>query len=153
MDWPSYYMNIAYAVAKKSNCIKRAVGCIIVSMENRIISTGYNGTPTGMLNCCEGGCTRCKFSNKDEYCNCLHAEENALLNIEYTKALHSTLYTTVFPCRLCALKIIQCGIKKVVFNEDYKKDDECIKLLKMANVKTVKCRDGDFLESIKILTI
>src|SRR6266550_946868 len=59
-----YYMNIAMAVRKKANCLGRRVGAIIVR-ENRIISTGYNGTPEGVKNCLDGGCVRCK--DKDTY--------------------------------------------------------------------------------------
>ena len=59
MTRDEYYMNIAMAVRKKANCLGRRVGAVIVR-ENRIISTGYNGTPEGMTNCTDGGCVRCR---------------------------------------------------------------------------------------------
>jgi dCMP deaminase len=79
-----YYMGIAIAVRKKANCMGRKVGAIIVR-EDRIISTGYNGTPQGMPNCTDGGCVRCKDSKTYaasvgyDVCICVHAEQNALI--------------------------------------------------------------------------
>src|SRR5258708_38324927 len=79
-----YYMNIAMAVRKKANCLGRRVGAILVR-ENRIISTGDNGTPEGVENCFDGGCVRCKDRKTYEasvgydVCICVHAEQNALI--------------------------------------------------------------------------
>jgi hypothetical protein len=79
MSWDEYYMTNAMGVRKRANCTGRRVGAVIVK-ENRIISTGYNGTPEGITNCLDGGCVRCK--NKDQFapsvgydvCLCVHAE-------------------------------------------------------------------------------
>src|ERR1700687_6007234 len=84
LDRDRCYMNIAIAVRKKANCLGRRVGAIIVK-ENRIISTGYNGTPEDVKNCLEGGCVRCR--NRETFkpsvgydvCICVHAEQNALI--------------------------------------------------------------------------
>ena len=84
MNRDQYYMNIAIAVREKANCLGRKVGAVIVR-QNRIISTGYNGTPEGMTNCLDGGCVRCK--DKEAYsasvgydvCICVNAEQNALI--------------------------------------------------------------------------
>ncbi|KAI9683638.1 MAG: Deoxycytidine monophosphate (dCMP) deaminase [Trizodia sp. TS-e1964] len=81
-DWDQYFMQLASLAAKRSNCMKRRVGCVLVR-EHRVISTGYNGTPRGFTNCNEGGCPRCNAgleSGADlATCLCIHAEENALL--------------------------------------------------------------------------
>ena len=124
--WDEYFMEIAVLTSKRSNCIRKQVGCIIVK-NNRIISTGYNGTPSGMKNCLDGGCERCynnhlnnssSGSNLD-LCICLHAEENALLSASISDMTGSVLYCTHFTCISCTKKIIQCRIQKVVYINNY----------------------------------
>lgn len=122
-QWDDYFMNVAHIVSNRSNCIKQKVGAIIVK-NNRILSTGYNGTPSKIQNCIEGECPRC---NTDEIsqgenldkCFCIHAEENALLEIGKTLTENASLYTTVYPCLLCSKLMIQCGIAKVIYDRDY----------------------------------
>ena len=85
MDKHSYYMTIAMAVRKKANCLGRRVGAVIVR-DDRIVSTGYNGTPEGIKNCRDGGCVRCK--DRETYqasvgydvCICVHADANVISN-------------------------------------------------------------------------
>lgn len=121
-DWDEYFVDIAKLTSKRSNCIKRKVGCIIVK-DTRIISLGYNGTPKGFKNCFEGGCDRCNSNAKSgenlDLCMCLHAEENALLFVKQRDLDGSTMYITLIPCISCVKKIIQCGVKRIVYNEDY----------------------------------
>ena len=80
--WDTYFMSLAELASLRSNCMKRRVGAILVR-NNRIVSTGYNGTPRGLRNCNEGGCERCNGKARSgealDECLCLHAEENALL--------------------------------------------------------------------------
>lgn len=80
--WDQYFMQLADLAARRSNCMRRVVGCVVVR-EKRVISTGYNGTPRGVTNCNEGGCPRCNTTQGRgmglSTCLCLHAEENALL--------------------------------------------------------------------------
>lgn len=121
--WDDYFMNIAHIVANRSNCIKQKVGAIIVK-NNRILSTGYNGTPSKIQNCIDGECPRCNSDDISQgeqldKCFCIHAEENALLEIGKTLSANATLYTTVYPCLLCSKLMIQCGISKVVYDRDY----------------------------------
>ena len=83
-SWDTYFVRLCTLAAMRSNCMKRRVGAVIVR-DHRVLSTGYNGTPRGLTNCSEGGCTRCNGSapcgsSLDE-CLCLHAEENALLEL------------------------------------------------------------------------
>ena len=102
--------------------MKRGNGAIIVK-DFRIVSTGYNGTPFKHKNCNEGGCARCNSNVSQglelDKCKCLHAEESAVLEAGRKKAMGSTIYTTSFPCLLCAKMIIQAGIIRIVYNKDF----------------------------------
>lgn len=140
-DWDAYFIRIAKQVALRSNCIKRKVAAILVK-DQRIISTGYNGTPRGIKNCNEGGCPRCqKFgpSGQDlEACFCSHAEENAIVQAAYhgVTIKDSTLYSTLSPCLACTKMIINAGIKEVVYSQAYPMEERTVKLLKEAHVST-----------------
>lgn len=120
--WDEYFMTIAKLTRERSNCIRRRVGCIIVK-DNRILSLGYNGTPKGTQNCYEGGCERCANVNATgrhlDLCMCLHAEENALLYVSSQQLQDSTMYVSLLPCISCVKKILQCGVKRVVYWEKY----------------------------------
>ena len=120
-----YFMKLAHIVKERSNCMKRSVGAIIVQ-NNRIISTGYNGVP-GKFNCYEGGCKRCNSGVPQgislEDCNCIHAEEAAVLEEGVHRSKGATLYTTLSPCRWCSKVIIAAGIKRVVFDEKYQQSE------------------------------
>lgn len=120
-SWDQYFITIAKLTSQRSNCIKRKVGCIVVK-DTRILSLGYNGTPKGTLNCFEGGCDRCKNSSTGinlDLCMCLHAEENALLFVSNSDLNGSTMYVTLLPCISCTKKVIQCGIRRVVYISEY----------------------------------
>ena len=127
-SWDVYFMNMAKVAASRSNCIRRHVGAVIVK-DKQVVSTGYNGTPRGITNCDEGGCSRCSSDAKTGenlgQCICSHAEENSIVQAAYhgVSVKGSTIYTTYCPCLLCAKMIINAGIKEVVFSEAYKFDD------------------------------
>jgi dCMP deaminase len=137
-------MEIAYLTSQRSNCIKRKVGAIIVK-DNRILSQGYNGTPSGFINCFDGGCKRCneQYYNdsgkgKDlDLCICLHAEENCLLFVSKNDLLDSTIYTTLFPCIGCLKKILQCKIKRIVYKDDYNDEMQKLALELIKDVKII----------------
>ena len=80
-SWQDYFMSVANIVAQRSNCVKQKVGTVIVK-DGRILATGYNGTPSGLANCYEGGCERCNLNIEQgidlDKCFCLHSEENAV---------------------------------------------------------------------------
>ena len=101
--WDTYFMKIAHVASTRTNCMKRAVGCVLVR-DNRIIATGYNGTPFGMKNCNKGGCPRCNSNAKSgtglDECLCNHAETNAV--IESGRVKGATCYVTTKPCLNCA---------------------------------------------------
>jgi dCMP deaminase len=139
-DWDEYFMNIADVAAMRSNCSRRHVAAVIVK-DNRIISTGYNGTPRGIKNCFEGGCPRCASSTdtgtKLDECICSHGEENAIVQAAYhgISVKDGTMYTTYSPCLLCAKMIINSGILEVVYKERYSIDDVSMGLLLEAGIK------------------
>ncbi|RCK63815.1 Deoxycytidylate deaminase [Candida viswanathii] len=136
--WDSYFMRLADLAALRSNCMKRRVGCVIVR-ENRVIATGYNGTPRHLTNCNDGGCSRC---NKGQgsgaslaTCLCLHAEENALLEAGRDRIRgESVLYCNTCPCLTCSIKIVQSGIKEVVYAQSYSMDIQSHKVMSEANI-------------------
>ncbi len=107
----------------------------------RIISTGYNGTPRGIRNCCDGGCpsrsANAPSGTHLEECLCSHGEENAIVQAAYhgISVKDSTLYTTFSPCLLCAKMIINAGIREVVYAERYSIDDTSRRILNEAGVK------------------
>ncbi len=119
-------MGIAQAVRRRANCMGSHVGAVLV-LNDRVISTGTNGTPQGMLNCEDGGCVRCK--NRDEFghgegydkCICVHAEQNALLTAaRFGIAVeHAALYTTLKPCFSCAKALLQAGVHRLYFQGEW----------------------------------
>ena len=121
MTFDEYFLKLADVVAEKSSCTRRHYGSVLVR-DNRIISTGYNGTPTGWANCNEGGCKRCNSDAKPgegyDYCVCVHSETNAVLAAaRFGVAVDkSTLYTQDLPCDMCIKELVACGISKVVYH-------------------------------------
>ncbi|MGM0369271.1 MAG: deoxycytidylate deaminase [Bacillota bacterium] len=123
-SWQQYFMELTHVVAKRSTCLRRKVGALIVK-ERRVLATGYNGAPSGLAHCSETGCLReeknVPSGERHELCRGLHAEQNAIIQA----ALHgssikdATLYCTHQPCILCTKMIINAGIKKIVFKGAY----------------------------------
>jgi len=117
-------MSIAEMVSTRSTCLRRKVGAVLVK-DKRIISTGYNGSPSGLKHCEEVGCLREKLGvpsgERHELCRGLHAEQNAIIQA----ALHGVstkgaiLYCTHCPCSLCTKMLINAGISRVVYKEGY----------------------------------
>ncbi|KUI72540.1 hypothetical protein VM1G_08460 [Cytospora mali] len=139
-SWDNYFMSLASLAAQRSNCMKRRVGCVVVSHNRRVISTGYNGTPRGIRNCSDGGCPRCNQGLGRGHalatCLCIHAEENALLEAGRDR-LHegAVLYCDTCPCLTCSIKIAQVGISEVVYAYRYSMDEETAAVFKEAGVK------------------
>ena len=122
--WDDYFMDITLFVATRSTCLRRHVGAVLVK-DKRILATGYNGAPSGIEHCLEAGCLREQLGipsgERHELCRALHAEQNAMIQA----ALHgvstkgATLYCTNLPCVICSKMLINAGIVKVVYQEDY----------------------------------
>jgi dCMP deaminase len=124
------YLRMARIWAENSYCIRRKVGALIVK-ERMVISDGYNGTPTGFENNCED-------ENGNTKAYVLHAEANAITKVAQSSnsSKGATLYTTASPCLECAKLIIQSGIIRVVYGEEYRIKDG-IELLERAGISTV----------------
>ena len=124
-----YYLALAFAAATRANCRGRKVGAILVKGD-RVIATGYNGTPEGLPNCLDGGCLRCadrsQFVSGTDYdlCICVHAESNALLTAGRFGASTdgTTVYTTDQPCFSCSKELIQAGVVKVFYARPWQPD-------------------------------
>jgi deoxycytidylate deaminase len=140
--WKEYFMKIAVDVGRRSNCMKRKVGAVVVDRRRKIISTGYNGTATGTKNCVDGGCKRCnnnaRTGERLEQCFCIHAEESAFLEVDGQKCEGGSIYVTTSPCRLCARKILQLGIKKVYYLRSYRDDSDLTTLYEAHGVTLEK---------------
>ena len=123
-SWDTYFMNITTLVAQRSTCTRRAVGAIIVK-DKRILSTGYNGAPTGIRHCLEVGCLRESLQvpsgERHELCRGIHAEQNAIIQAAYhgVSVNNAVLYCTNQPCAICAKMIINAGIKKIYYQSGY----------------------------------
>ena len=126
-----YLMRIALQVRSRANCVGTRVGALL-AIEDRVVATGYNGTPEDMANCDEGGCYRC--AHRDDYpsgssydlCICVHAEQNALLTAARLgiPIKGATLYTTSRPCFGCTKELLQAGVQAVFYLHDWSHPDE-----------------------------
>ena len=132
-------MAVAEEVARRSTCLRRQVGAILV-VDRRILATGYNGAPSGVPHCEETGCLREQMAvpsgERHELCRGLHAEQNAIIQAaKYgARIAGATLYTTHRPCSLCAKMAINAGVKRIVCREDYP-DDLGKELLRAGGVR------------------
>jgi len=123
-------MRMAAIWAENSYCKRRKVGALIVK-DKMIISDGYNGTPSGFENICED-------ENNETKAYVLHAEANAITKVacSHNSSMGATMYVTTSPCIECAKLIIQAGIKRVVYNQNYRRTDGA-SLLERAGVEVV----------------
>lgn len=123
-SWSEYFMTIAKLVSKRSTCLRRNIGAVLVK-DKRIIATGYNGAPTGIRHCEDTGCLREKLGIKSgerhELCRGLHAEQNVIIQAAYygVSTKDTVLYSTHKPCIICSKMIINAGIKKIYYLEGY----------------------------------
>lgn len=138
-NWDEYFLSIARLVSKRSTCLRRSVGAVLVKGK-RILATGYNGAPSGIKHCEEKECLRERLKvpsgQRHELCRGLHAEQNALLQA----ALHgigveeAKIYATTQPCIICAKMLINAGIKELVIAGHYP-DKMAREFLKEAGIK------------------
>lgn len=143
ITWEDYFMQMAELTAKRSTCLRRQVGAVIVK-DRHIISTGYNGAPKGVAHCDErGGCLRQKLNvpsgQRHELCMALHAEQNAIIQAACLgqSVEGATIYVTHQPCVICAKMIINAGIDKIIVKEGYP-DELAIEILQEAGKRVIK---------------
>lgn len=130
LNWKEYFMNIAVAVGKRSTCLRRQYGAVIVK-DNTIVATGYNGSPRGYKNCCDVGvCERERLNipkgERYELCQAVHAEQNAIVNCNPADLVGATIYIVGFnsdgsyasgkPCMLCERMLVNARISKAVYS-------------------------------------
>lgn len=137
-DWDSYFMEIAGIVSKRSTCMRRSVGALIVK-DKRILSTGYNGAPSGLRHCRDVGCVReernVASGERHELCRGLHAEQNAIIQAAYhgVPIKEGSLYSTHLPCSICVKMIVNAGIVQVLYLEGYP-DELAAKLISESGI-------------------
>ena len=123
-SWEEYFMEITRLVAKRSTCLRRQVGALLVKDKN-ILATGYNGTPAGIYHCSRTGCIRQKLQvpsgQRHELCRGLHAEQNAIIQAAKhgINIAEAVLYCTNYPCIICTKMLINAGISRVVYLDGY----------------------------------
>lgn len=141
-DWDSYFMKIAFAVSERSTCDRAFVGSVLV-LEKRILTTGFNGSPSGQPHCEEIG-----HLMVDGHCvRTIHAETNAIIQA----ALHgvstrgAACYVTHFPCINCTKALINAGITRLVYSSAYRIDENAVNFLKAAEIEICQV---EFLQTI-----
>lgn len=143
--WNQYFMDISAMVATRSTCLRRKVGAVLV-LENRILATGYNGSPSGLRHCDEVGCIRQSQgidSGRDLHlCRGSHAEANLITQCAKfgIRASGGTLYINTSPCSSCMKLLINVGIKKIYYRELYN-DSLALELAREAGAEMIKFTD------------
>ncbi len=146
--WDERFMKLTEEVGSWASCLRRKVGAIIVR-DNRVMTTGYNGAPTGIKSCTERGeCLREKLKiasgTHAELCYAAHAEQNALIQAaKYGVNINgATLYCTHQPCVICAKMIVNAGIVRVVYKEGYP-DEFSMRLFEEAGTVVEKFTENE----------
>lgn len=141
ISWDEYFMGVAYLSSMRSKDPNTQVGACIVSEDNKILSMGYNGLPTG---CDDDEFPWVRESENpldNKYFYSTHSELNAILNYRGGSLEGAKIYVTLFPCNECAKAIIQCGIKKIIYADDKYADTPAViaskKMLNAAGVKII----------------
>lgn len=135
-------MDITHLVAKRSTCLRRQVGAVLVK-DKKILATGYNGAPSKLRHCIDIGCLREKMripsGERVELCRGLHAEQNAIIQAAYhgVQIKGATIYSTTHPCIICSKMIINAGIERIVYEEGYS-DPLAKRMLKESGIKIEK---------------
>lgn len=141
-SWDEYFMRLAHVIASRSTCLRRRVGALLVK-DKRILATGYNGAPKGLPHC--ESCLREELGvpsgQRHELCRGVHAEQNAIIQAAVfgVSTKGATLYSTTFPCIICAKMLINAEIGEVIYDSDYE-DPESAKILLEAGIKIRRFR-------------
>jgi dCMP deaminase len=143
LDWHNYFMRIATTVSERSTCNRAKVGAVIVKKRN-IISTGYNGAPSGLPQCDEAGCLiyTSKTTDGEEEQNCfrtIHAEINAIALAAKNGICieDSDIYITASPCYHCLKVLINVGIKNIYYDKPYK-IEKIEEMLNLTNINLIQ---------------
>lgn len=131
LSWDKYFLNLAHQASSMSTCPRLSAGAVVVK-DKRVVSTGYNGAPSGLPHCIDVGC----LMVNDHCIRTVHAEANALLWAGVRNTTGATLYVTHASCRYCILLIINARISRVVYADDYGVSN--VELLKDAGITVEK---------------
>jgi dCMP deaminase len=139
--WDEYFMEVMDAISKRATCDRGRSGCVIAK-DNQLLVTGYVGSPIGLAHCDDVGHQMKKMIHEDdsitEHCvRTVHAEQNAICQAAKNGVAldGATLYCRMTPCRVCAMLIINCGIKRVVCERKYHAGGESELMLKTAGIR------------------
>ena len=141
-----YFMDIAELVARRATCTRRAVGAVLVK-DKRVLSTGYNGAPSGIRHCSETGCLREQLNvpsgERHELCRGIHAEQNAIIQAAYygVSINGATLFCTHLPCSICTKMLINSGIKTIYYASGYA-DSLASEMMEEAGLEVIKIEGG-----------
>lgn len=125
----SYFLSLADLSASRGTCCRRKVGCILVDINGHVLSTGYNGPPSGIPHCIDHPCAGASFPSGEglEQCEAVHAEQNALLQCPNVNNIHIA-YATTAPCVHCVKLLMNTTCAIIVFAEDYPHSEASKKL-------------------------
>jgi dCMP deaminase len=141
-DWDTYFMDIAYMAATRSQCSRRHVGAVLVQGK-KLLGTAYNGAPMGVADCSEAGCMlveeielkttdgKEEVIRKQRCVRTIHAEQNLLLFTDWEDREGSTVYVTDQPCWTCANMLANSGVTEIVYHRTYPKDSDKVTNLMM----------------------
>ena len=141
-SYDEYFMEMAHVVSKRSTCLRRKVGALLVK-DKHILCTGYNGAPKGLSHCSDVGCLReeqnIPSGERHELCRGLHAEQNAIIQAALfgVSVKGSVLYCTNTPCIVCVKMLINAGVEEIIYSGEYP-DDLARKILQESNIKIRK---------------
>ena len=141
-SYDEYFMEMAHVVSKRSTCLRRKVGALLVK-DKHILCTGYNGAPKGLSHCSDVGCLReeqnIPSGERHELCRGLHAEQNAIIQAALfgVSVKGSVLYCTNTPCVVCVKMLINAGVEEIIYSGEYP-DDLARKILQESNIKIRK---------------
>lgn len=141
-DWNQYFMEMAELAAKRSSCLRRNVGAVLVK-NKKVLATGYNGAPKDIPHCELTGCLREEMQvpsgERHEICRGVHAEQNLVAQAAFhgVESRGSTVYCTHQPCIICTKILINAGVEKIYFKNAYS-DQFAEKLLAQSEIELIK---------------
>jgi len=124
-----YFIDMAKLVSTRGTCIRRKVGCVLVSRDNQVLATGYNGVPSGFSHCIDEPCDGASYASGHglDKCEAIHAEMNAVIHCHDIKMIH-TAYCTTAPCIHCIKVLLNTSCKRLVIFESYPHSETSKKL-------------------------
>lgn len=132
-SWHQYFMQVAKLASTRATCDRKSVGAVLVR-DQRIIATGYNGSPPGLAHCDEVGHDLVTTNGRENCVRTIHAEMNALLQAAAygTPVRGATIYTNTYPCWNCAKALLGAGVVEIIVDDDYNNDERVHAAVKAA---------------------